>query len=177
MCEDYYSGSEVLVPASKAPSTSTLQYLPHRYLQKSLLSFKICIDTHVSKQLLGFSAPGRSSEGRKRRSHHTLKGLQASHLQISFPHLLPIGSSLSPWHYPSVTLVELKSTSHYLISLFFLFVLKQSCEVSRKGVGKAKFCLPGLPRDPTCFGSGSILHRWAAVFYNCNNNYKSNNDK
>ena len=68
-------------------------------------------------------------------------------------------------------------TSHHLISLFLLFVLKQSCEVSRKGVRKAKFCLPGLPRHPTCCGSRSTLHRWVAVFCNCNNNYKSNNNK
>lgn len=108
---------------------------------------------------------------------HAVEGLRASQPQVSFPHLPLTGWSLFPWHLPSVTLIELKSTSHHLISLFFLFVLKQSCAVSREGARKAKFCLPGLPRYPTCWGSRSALRRWVAVFCNCNNNYKSNNNK
>lgn len=134
--------SEAFVPARKAFSASTVQFLLYGCLLKSLLNFKICIDTHIPKHLLGLSASGKSSEGRKIKSHHALKELWSSHLQISFPCPLLIGRSLFPWHYPSVTLIELKSTSHHLISLFFLFVLKQSCEVSRKRVKKAKFCLP-----------------------------------
>lgn len=163
MTEAYSHGSAACVPAKKAPATFTLQCLPQCSLHKPPYSYA-CLQALVGISYI------RSSQGIKR-SHHASKNLQASHLQCSFPCLLPISRPPFPWHYPSATLMELKSTSCHWISLVFLFVLKQSCDVSRKGVGEARFCL--LSRAPTRCGSGSILHRRAVVVCNCSNNHKS----
>lgn len=78
MCEDNYSGSELFVPVSKAPSTSSLQYLPHCYLQKSLLSFKIYIDTMSPSSCWDFLHLGEALRVER-------EGVQCSERPVSQP--------------------------------------------------------------------------------------------
>lgn len=173
MCEDNYSGSELFVPVSKAPSTSTLQYLPHCYLQKSLLSFKVYIDTISPSSCWDFLHLGEALRGGVPCSERTVSqptsnliSLPASNRMISFP----LTSSLCDFNRAEVNITPVNQP--------FLFICAEAELWSQQERGeKAKFCLPGLPRYPTFCGSRSALRRWVAVFCNCNNNYKSNNNK
>ena len=174
MCEDNYSGSELFVPVSKAPSTSSLQYLPHCYLQKSLLSFKIYIDImspsscwdflHLGEALRVEREGVQCSERTVSQPTANLISPPASNRLISFP-LTP---SLCDFNRAEINITPLNQ--------YFLFICAEAELWSeQERVRKAKFCLPGLPRYPTRCGSRSTLHRWVAVFCNCNNNYKCNN--
>lgn len=81
-----------------------------------------------------------------------LSSLCASNRQIS----LPLTLSLCDFNGAEVNITPLNQS--------FLFICAEEVLWCQHKRGEnAKFCLSGLSTDPTCFGSGSILHRWATI--------------
>lgn len=149
MCEDNYSGSELLVPVSKAPSASTLQYLPHCSLQKPLLSFKIYIDTmspsscwdflHLGEALRreGVPCSGRTVS----QPTSSLISPLASNRMISFP----LTSSLCDFNRAEVNITPLNQP--------FLFICAEAELCSQQGRGeKGKILSSRAPQIPHMLG-------------------------
>lgn len=147
MCEDNYSGSELLVPVSKAPSASTFQYLPHCSLQKPLLSFKIYIDT-MFQAVVGIFCTWEKLWDEK--ESHAVEGLWASQPQVSFPHL-PLTGWLFPWHLPSCDFNRAEVNITPLNQPFYL-CWSRVVQSAGKGREKAKFWSSRAPQIPHMLG-------------------------